>query len=77
MQEFFFDGVAHHPACNLIKKRLHHRCFTVNFAKVLKALCKSPPLSVADFNTRTYNLSFGPDISRFSAVVAKKQRNFE
>ena len=28
-------------------------------------------------NTQTYNLSSGPHITRFSAVVAKKQKNFE
>ena len=28
-------------------------------------------------NQRIYNLSFGPYITRFSAVVAKKQNNFE
>ena len=28
-------------------------------------------------NTRTYNVSSGPHITRFSAVVAKKQKNSE
>ena len=28
-------------------------------------------------NTRIYNLSSGPHITRFSAVVAKKRKNFE
>ena len=28
-------------------------------------------------NTRIYNLSSGPQITRFSAVVAKKRKNFE
>ena len=29
------------------------------------------------FHTRIYNLSPGPRITRFSAAVAKKQKNFE
>ena len=29
------------------------------------------------FNTRIYNLSSAPHITRFSAVVVKKRKNFE
>ena len=28
-------------------------------------------------NIRVYNLSLGPHITRFSAIVAKKRKNFE
>ena len=50
--EFFsLDKVAYHQACNFIKKRLQHRCFTVNFAKLLKALCRTPPVSASNFNS--------------------------
>ena len=30
-----------------------------------------------DLITRIYNLSSGPHVRRFSAVVAKKRKNFE
>ena len=29
----------------------HHRCFTVNFAKLLKALCRTPLVSASNFNS--------------------------
>ena len=46
---FLLDKVAHHQAFNSIKKRLQRRYFTVNFAKLLKAPCRTPPVS-AYFN---------------------------
>ena len=50
--EFFsLDKAAYYQACNLIKKRLQHRCFTVNFAKLLKALCRTPQENVSNFNS--------------------------
>ena len=49
-QSFFLDKVAHHQACNFIKSRFWRRCFTVNFAKLLKALCWTPPVSASNFN---------------------------
>ena len=45
------NKVAHHQACNIIKKRLQHTCSTVNFAKLLKALCKTPSVSAFNFNS--------------------------
>ena len=41
----FFNKVASHQACNLIKKRLQHRYFPVNIGKciripILKHICK-------------------------------------
>ena len=33
---FPFNRVGDYQACNFIKKRLEQRCFTVNFAKLLK-----------------------------------------
>ena len=47
---FLLDKVAHHQACNFIKKRLQGRRFTVNFSKLLKAPCGTPPVSASDFN---------------------------
>ena len=43
--ELHFNEVAGLEACNSIKKRLHHRCFLVNIAKllrtpILKNICK-------------------------------------
>ena len=37
MPEFVFGKVVHHQGCNFIKKRLQHRCFTVNFAILIKS----------------------------------------
>ena len=37
MLEFLFDKVADPQACNFIKKRLQHSCFSVEFAKSLRA----------------------------------------
>ena len=33
--------------------------------------------AISPVKTRIYNLSSGPHITRFSAVVAKKRKNFE
>ena len=52
----FLDKVAHHQACNVIKERLQHRCFTVNFAKWLKALDRTPPVSASNFNSNFVTL---------------------
>ena len=43
---FLLDKVAHHQACKFIKKRPQGRCFTVNFAKLLKAPCRTLLISV-------------------------------
>ena len=48
---FFLGKVAHQQTCNFIKKRLQHRCFAVNFAKLLKSLCRTPPVSASNFNS--------------------------
>ena len=46
-----FNKVASLQACNFIKKRLQHRCFLVNFAKILRApilknICERLHLSI-------------------------------
>ena len=63
---FFLQKVAHHQTCNFIKNRLQHRCSTVNFAKLLKALCIIPPVSASNFNSTFLNLSRVRRISTFS-----------
>ena len=40
-----------HNRFNFIKKRIQHRCFTINFAKLLKTLCRTPPVSASNFNS--------------------------
>ena len=55
-QSFFLDKVAHHAACNFIKKGFQHRCFTVNFAKLLKTLWRTPPVSASNFNSTLLTL---------------------
>ena len=47
----FLEKIAHHQACKFIKKRLQHRWFTVNCAKLLKALCRTPSVNASDFNS--------------------------
>ena len=54
-QSFFFDKVVHDQACNFIEKKLQHRCFTVNFTKLLKALCRTPSVSASNFNLTLLN----------------------
>ena len=39
------------PPSNFIKKRLQYRCFTVTFAKLFKALWRTPPVSASNFNS--------------------------
>ena len=48
---FFLEKVAHHQGCNFIKKRLQIKCFNVNFTKLLNTLCRTPPVSVSNFNS--------------------------
>ena len=55
-QSFFLEKVAHHQVCNFIKKILQQRCFTMNFAKLLKALCRTPPLSASNFSSTLLTL---------------------
>ena len=62
MSEFFFNNVAGRPAI-LLKKRLWHRCFHVNFAKFLRAPFYTKHLRwlllflfTLYFNTFVYNL---------------------
>ena len=45
MLEFLFNKIASVQGCNFFKKKLHHRCFKVKFAKflrtlILKNICK-------------------------------------
>ena len=52
-----------------------HRCFTVNFAKLLKSLCRTPPVSASNFNStfltlrprKTY-IYFFPDFQLFKML---------
>ena len=53
---FFLDEVAHHQPCNFIKKRLQRRIYTANLGKLLKALCRTPPVSASDFKSTFLNL---------------------
>ena len=48
-QKFFLEKVAHHLSCNFIKKRLQHRCFTVNFVKLPKALLRTASATASNF----------------------------
>ena len=47
----FLEKVAHLEACNFIKNGLQHKCFTVNFAKLLKALCRTSPVRGSNINS--------------------------
>ena len=53
MLESPFDKVVGLQACNFIKKRLEHRCFSVNIVKclrtpILKNTCKRLPLQIPE-----------------------------
>ena len=48
---FFLEKVAHYQTCNFVKKRLQHKCFSVDFAQLLKALCRTSPVSSSNFNS--------------------------
>ena len=41
---FFLEKVAHHQTCNFI-------IITVNFAQLLKAICRTCPVSASNFNS--------------------------
>ena len=66
-QRFFLEKVAHHQVCNFIKKRLQHRFFAVNFAKLLKALFRTPPVSASNFNS-TFFLTLRP--GKYNNVIS-------
>ena len=53
---FLLDKVAHYQACKFNKKRLQQSCFTVNFAKLLKVPCRTPPVSASDFSATLLTL---------------------
>ena len=55
-KSFLLQKVAHFQACNFVKKRLQHKYFSLNFAKLLKALCRTAPASGSDFNSTFLNL---------------------
>ena len=48
MLQSLFNKVAGPQACNFIKKRLQHRCFSMKFAKILRTppMAASGPLKV-------------------------------
>ena len=52
----FLNKVAHHQTCTFFKKRLQYRYLTLNFAKLLKALCRTPSVSAFDFNSTLLTL---------------------
>ena len=54
-QRFFLEKVVHHQACNFFEMRLQHSCFTVDFAKLLKALCRTPLVDASNFNSTFLN----------------------
>ena len=55
---------------DIIKMIFLVRCDTI---KILT----NPKIMLEHANTRIYNLSSGPHITQFSAVFAKKRKNFE
>ena len=72
-QSFFFDKVVHDQACNFIEKKLQHRCFTVNFTKLLKALCRTPSVSASNFNLTLLNPQTAKDVYlRFPGLLKIK-----
>ena len=57
-QSLIFNEVAG-LVCNCIKKRLWHRCFSVNFVKVFKNTCFTEhPRETASFATKLFILYF-------------------
>ena len=53
MSESLLDKVVGIQACNFIKKRLQHRCFSVNIVKFLRTLilknaCERPLLQISE-----------------------------
>ena len=56
--DFLFNKVAVLKAYNFIKKRLQHRCFPVNIAKILRtAFFKRTPLVAATWK-RCFKITF-------------------
>ena len=80
MPEFFlYDEVAHHQVCNFIKKRLHRRCSTVNFAKFLRAPSRTPAVNASAFDATfltlrprmTYIYGFPANSAAQQTIAAK------
>ena len=59
--ESFFNKVGSLESCNLLKKRLQHRCFLVNIAKFLRTTISIKHLRwlLPKGATRTFPLKFG------------------
>ena len=55
-QRFFLEKAAHHQACDFIWNRLQRRCFTLNFAKLLKSLKRTSPVNASNFNSNFLTL---------------------
>ena len=66
---FLLDEVAHDQACNFIKKRFQRRCFTVDFAKFLKAPSRTPPVNA--FAVRTTFLILRPRRLQLKMLLVK------
>ena len=51
-QRFFFNKVIDLSPAILLKKRLQHRCFPVNFAKFLRNTFsqRTPPVAASDYD---------------------------
>ena len=75
MLESLFNKVADIEACNVIKKRLQHRCFSMNIAKflgtpILKNICERMLLKITRYTGTkwiilliTFSLLFYSDTS--------------
>ena len=68
MLESLFNKVAGPQVCNLIKKRLQHRCFPENFAKFLRAPFSQNTSSGMAFVKHLYNTAYGRKYSRTDHV---------
>ena len=81
-QALFFDKVAGLRPATLLKKRLWHRCFPVNFVKFLRTLFLQnnserllPNYSVNDFDVPSLKtqLLFLPEIAQFYGLNSRMQ----
>ena len=76
-----FDKVAALKTCNVIKKRLQHRCFPVKFAKffrkpILKKICEQD-LAVASFSKTTVLRKDYSDKFYFETEKKNRQNKIE
>ena len=80
MLESLLNKVANLKACNFIKKRLHHRCFPVKFAKILriailKNICER--LSLSNYSLLlSSHIHVGSSFWASGIILAKKKKLF-